>query len=472
MSESVVQRLEAVAARLEQLAAKHSGASDEKQSAVVAEYQDYYDHNITPFLATCAHFDGLKDIAQQAETSFKCVKSVIEAQLKCKAPSQAVLMEFISPIVNAVTAGQKPASSQSPFFNHQKAWSEAVQLHNWLLLPAPAPHVQSTLEASEFYLNKVLSLAKDANDADKKAHRDWVAQLKALIQNLVPFVQQNFKMGLNWNPKGVDLKEFASGHASAPAAAPAAGAGGAPPPPPPVDPNFQLNLSAPEPETGSKPGGMAAVFSDLNKGTAITSGLKKVTADMKTKNMKDVPALESKTPAAPKAAPAKAVEVKKDPRLELRQGTWFCENYENTEVEIKEGQMKQNVYIYNCNGAVVKISDKVKSVQVDKCNKTGVVFQSVVSTFEVVNCKRITIQIVESCPSLNVDKTSGVQLILSNECVKNPPQIITSNATELNLVVPGPKADSDPIELPLPEQFLTVFENGKLTTTPIKHSGA
>jgi len=468
MSQLIVQRLEAVAARLEQLVTKQSGG-DEKQSAVLGEYQDYYDQNVTPFLATCAHFDALKDIAHRAEVSFKFTKTVIEAQMKCKEPNnQVIFLNFIDPIVRVVTASQQ-ADKGSPFFNHQKAWSETMQLHNWFLLSAPVPHVQGTLEASEFYLNKVLSLSKDANDADKKAHRDFVAQTKAIINNLVPFLQQNFKMGLKWNPKGVDLSTFASGGAAAPAAAPAppaAAGGAAPPPPPPVDPNFELSIS-------SKPGGMAAVFSDLNKGTAITSGLKKVTADMKTKNMKDVPILEAKTTAAPKAAPAaKAVEVKKEPKLELRQGTWFCENYENTEVEIKEGQMKQNVYIYNCNGTVVKISDKVKSVQVDKCNKTGIVFQSVVSTFEVVNSKRITIQIVESCPSFNVDKTSGVQLILSEESVKNPPQIITSNATELNLVVPGPKADSDPVELPLPEQFLTVFENGKLTTTPIKHSGA
>jgi len=289
---------------------------------------------------------------------------------------------------------------------------------------------------------------------------------------------------LNWNPKGGDLASFKAGAASGgavPAAPPAPEipGGAPPPPPPPVDASIVISSSASGGTDASaagekKPGGMAAVFAALNKGEAITTGLKKVTSDMKTKNRKDEPALEVKgghSAPAPKAEEPKK-EVKKEPKLELRQGTWFCENFENTQVDMPEAQMKQNVYIFNCTNAVVNVKDKVKSIQVDKCTKTGIVFTSVVSAFELVNSKRMTIQIDEFCPSVTLDKSSGVQIILTAASVKSPPQVVTSNVTEVNLVVPGKTADADPIEMPLPEQYLTVFENGKLSTTPIKHSGA
>jgi len=479
----VVQQLAAVVARLEKVATRlEGGSSEEKAAREVNEYNEYFQTYIVPFLATCNHFDGLKSVGTATETSFNFLRLVIEAQSKCKKPSDADLMKFVDPIVQAVNGAQK-TDNRSPFFHHQKAFAETIQLMNWIFLPGPASHVSSTLEASEFYLNKVLTQAKDANDADKKAHRDFVAQIKALITNLATFVQQNFKMGLNWNPKGVTLAEFQSGGSSAPAA------GGVPPPPPvdpnlvidigagvppppPVDPNLVLSVGdAPAPAAGA-PGGMAAVFAQIQG--ASTSGLKKVTSDMKAKNMKDVPVLEAKQVAGGSSAAAAkpAVAAKKPPSTELRQGTWFIENYENENVTIEEAQMKNNVYIFNCKKAVITIKDKCKSVQVDKCEQAGIVISSVVSTFEIVNSKRLQVQITESCPSLAVDKSSGILVILNEESVKNPPNIITSNVTEINISVPGATADSDPVELALPEQYLTILKDGKLTTEPIKHSGA
>ena len=149
-------------------------------------------------------------------------------------------------------------------------------------------HITGTLEAADFYLNKILTQAKDMQDPDKTTHRAFVSGTKTMINNLAEYVKSNFRAGLEWNAKGKDLSAYGSGGAAAvPAPAAAGGAPPPPPPPPPVDPNFKLDTSAPAPSDGSKPGGMAAVFSQISKGEAITSGLKKVTSDMKTKNMKD-----------------------------------------------------------------------------------------------------------------------------------------------------------------------------------------
>jgi len=135
--------------------------------------------------------------------------------------------------------------------------------------------------------------------------------------------------------------------------------------------------------------------------------------------------------------------------------------------------MKQNVYILSCANVQISIPDKCKGIQVDGCKKTEITFRSVVSTFQIVNSIGCKVIIQESAPSVAIDKTSGFSLILSEESVKAPPEIVTSNVSELNLVVPGANKDADPIEIPLPEQYTTKFnpDTKKLTTEPVTHGG-
>ena len=48
--------------------------------------------------------------------------------------------------------------------------------------------------------------------------------------------------------------------------------------------------------------------------------------------------------------------------------------------------------------------------------------------------------------------------------------ITTAKSSEINLVMPG-KGDADPVELPIPEQFVSTIQNGRLVTEPVSHGG-
>ncbi len=74
----------------------------------------------------------------------------------------------------------------------------------------------------------------------------------------MPYIKKNHTTGLSWNPRGGDAKPAAAGAAAPAASAPAAAAPKAAP------------AAAAAPVKG------AALFSELNKGGDITSGLKKV----------------------------------------------------------------------------------------------------------------------------------------------------------------------------------------------------
>jgi adenylyl cyclase-associated protein len=197
---------------------------------------------------------------------------------------------------------------------------------------------------------------------------------------------------------------------------------------------------------------------------------------MKTKNMKDRP-----PPVEPvkkvEVAPAKkwgagagASEVKKEPKLYLSKGTWFCEYYDGGEVSVPDVQVKENIYIVKCKNVHINIPAKCKSIQVDGCNKIQVTFKSIVSIFEVFNSQRVAVYCEDVLPSVAIDKSQGVQIhLLTRAAVALAPDIITSSVSELNLVVPGKTDEDDPIEIALPEQYITKYKDGKLVTEPVSH---
>jgi len=304
--------------------------------------------------------------------------------------------------------------------------------------------VKGQLEAAEFYLNKVLATAKNAPASEAEIHRAYVKQMKELLDGLAAYAKANHTTGLTWNAKGGDVKD-AKVSASAPKAA-------------------ASSIDTPKV-------GMGAVFGELNAGLDVTKGLSKVTADMKAKNLKDKPVLVPKEKPAEQASPKKAAEEQvKQPSITEKQGTWFIEHFKNDQnVVLKDVDQKQAVYIFNCNGCVINLPAKVKSIQLDKCSKTSLVFDNVVSTVSVVNCKSVTIVCTTNCPTLAIDKTMGCQVHLNDKSVVNPPILVTSNISEVNLMVPGKKAEDDPIELPVPEQFNTIYKNWTLTTTSVSH---
>lgn len=61
-----------------------------------------------------------------------------------------------------------------------------------------------------------------------------------------------------------------------------------------------------------------------------------------------------------------------------------------------------------------------------------------------------------------------LQLYLSEQSLDVA--ITTAKSSEINLVLPG-KGDADPVELPVPEQFVSTIQNGRLVTEPVSHGG-
>ena len=62
----------------------------------------------------------------------------------------------------------------------------------------------------------------------------------------------------------------------------------------------------------------------------------------------------------------------------------------------------------------------------------------------------------------------SVQLYLSEASLGVA--ITTAKSSAINVVVPS-SDNSDPVELPVPEQFVSTIQNGRLLTEAVSHSG-
>lgn len=123
-------------------------------------------------------------------------------------------------------------------------------------------------------------------------HRDpkqveWITSYYQVFKDLAEYVKETFPQGIPWNPKGVAaeeaIKSVEQNQPPPPAPHPKAAAGGPPPPPPPPGPPPPPMRFDDAPAAAPvAAGGIDAVFNELNKGEAVTKGLRKVNADQMT----------------------------------------------------------------------------------------------------------------------------------------------------------------------------------------------
>jgi len=303
-----------------------------------------------------------------------------------------------------------------------------------------------------------MGVLKDWKEKDK-THVDWVKGWVSTLTELQAYVKKYYTTGLTWNPAG--------GEASVKAPAPAGGAPpppppGGPPPPPPVGGLDLTAAPAPDPAKNAR----ADLLAALNKGEGVTAGLKKVSKDQMThKN----PALRAgnvvkhvekkETPSKP--AYGKPVAADKPPRMEMDGKKWNVEFFKDRQdLEINEIEVNQSVYVYKCQGSTIKVNGKCNNIIIDGCKKTAVVFESVVSSVEFINCQSVQMQVLGKVPTISVDKTDGCQMYLNQESVGA--EIVTAKSSEMNVMIPS---GDEFVEQPVPEQFKTVISGSKLVTT-------
>lgn len=461
---ALVQRLEAVAIRLEK-SQPGSVEDDGEVAAFVLAFDDILSGPFKTFCELSQKIGG--DVMTQTamvEAAFKSQREFLVTASKSKKPADKDLQSLLLPLSNKISEIQdfREKNRRSVYFNHLSAISESIPALGWVTVsPAPAPYVKEMNDAGQFYTNRVLKDSKDSRaskdwKATAQCHVDWTKAWVSALVNLHAMVKQYHTTGLVWNPKGGDAKAVTVSATNGGPAAP-------PPPPPPPPPEISDDVSAGSSDQRS------GLLAELNKGEDVTRGLKKVTADMQThknpglRDTKPIPAKEKKSVSPPKYGASTAPQ--KPPKFELEGKKWIVEFQRNNSgivIPADQAEVNQSVYVYKCDGSTIQVKGKVNNIILDSCKKTAVVFGSVVSSCEFINCQSVQMQVTESVPTISVEKTDGCQMYL---CEGTTPEIITAKSSEMNVVIPTSDG-GDYVEKPIPEQFKTIIKGTKLATLP------
>jgi len=471
--EALLGRLETAVSRLERCGAPSTPLSPSANGFAFAErrqsrvWQQWGETSTTPFVVAYDTLltgpfkdfldksnqigDHVAEMAKLVEAAFKAQRAFLVTAAKSTKPSADDLpkvLEGLSKQIQAVIAFREQHRT-SVLINHLSTVSESIPGLGWVAVePAPAPYAREMLNAAVFYSNRVLKDYREKN----KLHVEWVNAWTAVFSELSDYIKQHHTTGVAWNPRGSSALSNARSNIPPPP-------GGVPPPPPMV----QLQSKPVKPDT------TAQLFQDINKGLDITSKLKKVSDDQKThKN----PALREGPKPFAKGGSAKSVAPSaptvKPPRLVLEGKKWFVEyQKDNRDIKVTDTSMEHCVYIYKCENSVVQVKNKVNSIILDSCKKTAVVFDSLVSSLEIVNCQSCQAQVLQCVPTIAIEKTDGCMVYLSKDSLGA--EIVTAKSTEMNILLPA--ASGEFTELAVPEQFKTVIEGGRLVTTCTEQAG-
>ena len=169
--------------------------------------------------------------------------------------------------------------------------------------------------------------------------------------------------------------------------------------------------------------------------------------------------------------------------LSLNGNVWYCEGYKGSAkgssspsdvLEVKINEMQQRLVISKCSGYVIKVSGKCTAISVEQAENTGILLQDpIVSTVELLNTRKVQIQLQSTCPTMTIDNCEAIQVFLGRG-VEKQFELHTSQCSEINLYRQmGDEEGEFSAEIPVPVQFKSYFDaEGHLKTEPVKHTGA
>nr|XP_023015148.1 adenylyl cyclase-associated protein 1 [Leptinotarsa decemlineata] len=343
----------------------------------VLGFNDIINGPLAQFLQISSQIGGdVGEHSKLVQEAFNAQLQFVQLATQSSQPAANDLMNLLKPTSDKISAIQnyREKHRTSEFFNHLSAVSESIPALGWVTIsPAPSPYVKEMNDAGQFYTNRVL---KDWKEKDKK-HVEWVKAWVQTLSDLQAYVKQYHTTGLVWSGKGA-----AKGVPPPPP--------GCPPPPPVID--FSNDGGA-----GDASHDRSALFAEINKGQDITKSLKKVTSDMQTHKNPTLrqgpapfkPASQASAPVVSPVQPAKPPTFTRDGKK------WLVEYQKGKHDLLVDGaEMNNVVYLFKCENSTITVKGKINSITLDSCKKTSVVFDSLVSSMEFINCQSVQMQVL------------------------------------------------------------------------------
>jgi adenylyl cyclase-associated protein len=232
---------------------------------------------------------------------------------------------------------------------------------------------------------------------------------------------------------------------------------------------------------------MGAVFDQLNRGSDVTAGLRKVDKSQMTHKNPSLRAgstvpggddiSRSKSPG-PQVKPkpnsmrqtSSASTIKREGTKTLDGNKWLIENFDSPSTPLEvDVTISQSILISRCKNTTIIFRGKANALSVNDSPRTQLLVETLVSAVDVIKSPNFAIQITGSAPTILLDQVDGASIYLGKSSLST--EVFTSKCSSVNVVLPPVKEEDDGVEVPLPEQIRTFVKDGKLVSEIVEHSG-
>jgi hypothetical protein len=156
---------------------------------------------------------NIGDLGSLLTETFSGVRYVVLLASKAKLPQDLMdLQPHLKPITDVV-AKIRALRLNRDFDNHLKAINELLTCVSWVTCRPPAqlpgPLVKECIGASDFWSNRIRKEFKGKDDDKSKLQLAFCDGTKKLLEDLVAYIDEYHKTGLEFNAKGVSVAEAA-----------------------------------------------------------------------------------------------------------------------------------------------------------------------------------------------------------------------------------------------------------------------
>jgi adenylyl cyclase-associated protein len=185
-------------------------AGDGDASPAVKAYDAFLETSVASLVDACDALGGMQNMGQLLKEAWTSIRTILVIAAKAKQPADIPkeLQPHLKDTQTALNEIRKLRLDRK-YDDHVKAILESSAALSWIVIrppsQTPAAFVkQGAICSTEFWSNRIRKKEKSVDNQIA-----FCNALQQVLSDLVEYITQNAKTGLDWNPRGVSLAEAA-----------------------------------------------------------------------------------------------------------------------------------------------------------------------------------------------------------------------------------------------------------------------
>ncbi len=114
------------------------------------------------------------------------------------------------------------------------------------------------------------------------------------------------------------------------------------------------------------------------------------------------------------------------------------------------------------------VDGKCKTIMLENCTNIKIVCSSILANIEVLNSRKITVTIKETCPQFNIERSQGIHLYLFPSAKNCKVHSTCSQSMVVHYPLEGAGEEDEWLDIAIPETNVTQIKNDKLVSEALE----